>query len=160
MRKSSSWLSANLSVLSLCCCLAACASGSAVAANEDAPLQVSVLIYSGRPNPAFALTAAQMERVRQLVDAARADPEFRYQSVLPSILGYNGVVIHNPRRDGGLPQSLATYGGRIEVNDGEGKRIVADGGALETFLLDLAAENKALDAEQRRAIESGRKRSD
>ena len=160
MKQSSSWVCSNLTVLSLCCCLAACASGSAVAADEDAPLQASILIYSGRPNPSFALTAAQIERVRQLVDAARPDPEFRDQSVLPSILGYNGVAIRNPRAEGGLPRSLAAYGGRIEVNDGEGKRIVADGGALETFLLDLAAENKALDAEQRRAIEAGRARSD
>lgn len=160
MRKSSSWVSSNLSVVAVCCCLAACASGSAVAADQDAPLQVSILIYSGRPNPVFALTAAQMERVRQLVDSARPDPEFGGQSVLPSILGYNGVVIRNPRLEGGLPQSLAAYGGRIEVSQGEGRRIVADGGALETFLLDLAAENRALDAEQRRAIESGRQRSD
>lgn len=53
-------------------------------------------------------------------------------------------------------QDLAVYGGRIEIQDKEGKRVVSDGGALESFLLEAAGQNKALDAEQLRFIQASR----
>ena len=149
MRTSTSSLSLALTALVVALALAACASGSARAAEGDG-VQVTVLLYSGRPNPTFTLTAEQADRVRQLVDAAQPDPGFRGGSVLPSILGYNGLLVE------GLPAPLAVYGGRIEVQDREGKRVVSDGGALESFLLEAASQNKALDAEQLRFIQTSR----
>ena len=128
--------------------LTACASGSAA---QGAGVQVTVLLYSGRENPTFTLTAEQAERFRQLLAAAQPDPSFRGGSVLPSILGYNGLLVR-----GG--QDLAVYGGRIEIQDREGKRFAADGGALEGFLLEAATQNKALDAEQLRFIQTSRDR--
>ena len=152
MRTSTSSMSLVLTALIVALALAACASGSARAA-EGPPGQVTVLIYSGRPNPTFTLTAEQAERVRQLVAAAQPDPNFRGGSVLPSILGYNGLLVR-----GGIAglQDLAVYGGRIEMQDREGKRFVSDGGALESFLLEAAAQSKALDAEQLRFIQTSR----
>lgn len=132
--------------------LAACASRSDGEAEGGGP-RVTVLIYSGRPNPTFSLTAEQAERVRQLVAAAQLDSAFRGESVLPSILGYNGLLIE------GLPASLAVYGGKVEVQESEGgKRFLSDGGALEDFLLETATQNRALDAEQLRFIQSSRDR--
>ena len=155
MKRSSSAMSLALTALAAVCALMACASGSAGAAEgSDAP-QVTVLIYSGRPNPTFSLTAEQSEHVRQLVAAAQPDPEFRGESVLPSILGYNGLLVEDGR--GGLPASLAVYGGRIEVRDQEGKKFLSDGGALESFLLEAAGKSRALDAEQLRFIQANRK---
>ena len=154
MRKSTSSMSLALTGLIVALALAACASGSAGAAEGDAG-QVTVLIYSGRPNPTFTLTAEQAERVRQLVAAAQPDPGFRGDSVLPSILGYNGLLVRGGAA--GL-QDLAVYGGRIEIQGREGKRIVSDGGALESFLLEAAAQNQALDAEQIRFIQTSRDR--
>ncbi|MEA2560447.1 MAG: hypothetical protein QOH06_1951 [Acidobacteriota bacterium] len=149
MRTSTSSLSLALTALVVALALAACASGSARAAEGDG-VQVTVLLYSGRPNPTFTLTAEQADRVRQLVAAAQPDPGFRGGSVLPSILGYNGVLVE------GLPAPLAVYGGRIEVQDREGKRVVSDGGALESFLLEAAAQSKTLDSEQLRFIQASR----
>lgn len=40
----------------------------------------------------------------------------------------------------------------------EGKRFVSDGGALESFLLEAAAQSRALDAEQLRFIQESRDR--
>ena len=152
MKTSTSSMSLALTILLVALALAACASGSARAAEGDGGVQVTVLLYSGRPNPAFTLTAEQAERVRQLVAAAQPDPGFR-GSVLPSILGYNGLLV-----EGGAAglQDLAVSGGRIEIHDKEGKRVVSDGGALESFLLEAATENKALDAEQLRFIQASR----
>jgi hypothetical protein len=157
MRRSSSAMLVALTALMMVLALAACASKSDGAAEGDRP-QVTVLIYSGRPNPTFTLTAEQTERLRQLLAAAQPDPEFRGESVLPSILGYNGLLVQGGT--GGLPAALAVYGGRVEVHDREdkeGKRFLSDGGALETFLLDAAARSQALDAEQLRFIQTNRK---
>lgn len=143
----------SLALTLLLVALAACASGSARAAEGGAAGQVTVLLYSGRPNPTFTLTAEQAERVRQLVAAGQPDPEFRGGSVLPSILGYNGLLVRGGIA--GLPD-LAVSGGRIEIQDREGKRVVSDGGALESFLLEAAAQNRALDAEQLRFIQASR----
>lgn len=151
MRTSTSSMPLALTALVVALALAACASGSARAAEGDAG-QVTVLIYSGQPNPTFTLTAEQAERVRQLVAAGQPDPELRGGSVLPSILGYNGLLVEG----GAAGQDLAVYGGRIEVHDREGKRVVSDGGALESFLLEAAGQNKALDAEQLRFIQASR----
>lgn len=143
----------SLALTLLLVALAACATGSARAAEGGAAGQVTVLLYSGRPNPTFTLTAEQAERVRQLVAAGQPDPEFRGGSVLPSILGYNGLLVRGGIA--GLPD-LAVSGGRIEIQDREGKRVVSDGGALESFLLEAAAQNRALDAEQLRFIQASR----
>jgi hypothetical protein len=150
VKTSTSALSLALTALIVALALAACASGSARAAEGDGGIKVTVLLYSGRPNPSFTLTAEQAERVRQLVAAGQPDPEFRGGSVLPSILGYNGLLVE------GLPEPLAVYGGRVEIQDREGKRVVSDGGALESFLLEAAAQNKTLDAEQLRFIQASR----
>lgn len=144
MRRSTSFMILALIVLAL----TACATGSAA---QGTGVQVTILLYSGRENPTFTLTAEQTERFRQLLAAAQPDPELRGRSVLPSILGYNGLIVR-----GG--QDLAVYGGRIEIQDREGKRFVSDGGALEDFLLEAATQNKALDAEQLRFIQSSRDR--
>ncbi len=149
MKTSTSSMSLALTALVVALALASCASGSARAAEGDG-VQVTVLLYSGRPNPTFTLTAEQAERVTQLLAAAQPDPEFRGGSVLPSILGYNGLLVR------GGAQDLAVYGGRVEIQGRDGKRIVSDGGALESFLLEVATENKALDAEQLRFIQTSR----
>lgn len=153
MKRSTSLACLALAVL----VLAACASQSDGQAEGETENEtgggnpkVTVLIYSGRPNPTFTLTAEQAGRVRQLVDAAQPDPAFRGESVLPSILGYNGLLVE------GLAAPIAVYGGRVEIQDKEGKRFASDGGALENFLLQAATQSKALDAEQLRFIQSSR----
>jgi hypothetical protein len=147
VKTSTSSMSLAVTALVVALALAACASGSARAAEGDG-VQVTVLLYSGRPNPTFTLTTEQADRVRQLVAAAQ--PDSRGGSVLPSILGYNGLLVR------GGAQDLAVYGGRVEIHGGEGKRVVSDGGALESFLLEAATQNKALDAEQLRFIQTSR----
>lgn len=151
MKRSISVTCLSLAVLVLTAC-ASRSDGEPGGEAESGDPKVTVLIYSGRPNPTFTLTTEQAERVRQLVDAAQPDSAFRGDSVLPSILGYNGLLIE------GLAAPLAVYGGRIEIQDKEGKRFSSDGGALENFLLQAATQNRALDAEQLRFIQTSRDR--
>jgi len=128
------------------------ASGSA----SDPPagahgLTVQVLLYSGRPDPLFTITDdARMAQLRQLLGQAAPDPAAGdRKTVLPSILGYKGILIDNPGGLGGLPHRIAVYHGNVEVRDGA-TRFLTGGGALEGFLIDEAVQSKALDP---RAVE-------
>jgi len=112
-------------------------------------LTIQVLIYSGRPDPLFVIRdPARIAKLKQLLDQAApeaaVDPA---KSILPSILGYKGFLVENPGLLGGLPRQIAVYKQRVQ--DG-GRRVLTDGGALESFLVDEAVRSKALDA---RALE-------
>ena len=114
-------------------------------------LTVQVLLYSGRPDPLFAITDnARMVQIRQLLGQAQPDPGAGdRRTVLPSILGYKGILIDNPGGLGGLPRTIAVYHGRVEIRDGT-TRFLTGGSALEGFLIDEAIQSKALD---QRAVE-------
>ena len=130
----------------------ACASGSAAAQTGAAGSpKVTFLIYSGRPNPTFTLNASQAEELQQLIAAARQDSSFQGRSVLPSTLGYNGIVVIWSSGN-----ALAVYGNQSEVKEQGAKRFLADNGELEKFLLSAATKNKALDEEQLRFIRGSR----
>jgi hypothetical protein len=132
---------------------ACAASGSA----NDPPagasgLTIQVLLYSGRPDPLFTITdAARMTQIQQLLAQAKPDPAAGdKKTVLPSILGYKGMLILNPGALGGLPRTIAVYRGAVEVRDGGAPRFLTGGGELESFLVGEAIRSKALDE---RAIE-------
>jgi hypothetical protein len=139
-------------VVAIALAFLACASERAAAQTADTDsAKATVLIYSGRPNPSFALSASQFERLQQLIAAARPDPNFEGESVLPSILGYNGIVVI--WSSGNL---LAVYGNHSEATERGAKRFLADDGELEDFLLGVAMESKALDDAQLRFIQESR----
>jgi hypothetical protein len=69
------------------------------------------------------------------------------------------VLQHPHLHPGVLEQQLPDPGEQqllIEIQEREGKRVVSDGGALESFLLEAATQNKTLDAEQLRFIQASR----
>jgi len=157
MKKSSDVIKVQ-AILSICgaamlgLAFLACASGSAAAQTGAATgPKVTVLIYSGRPNPTFTLNASQEGRLQQLIAAARQDTGYEGKTVLPSILGYNGIVVIWSTGNG-----RAVYGNHIEVREREATRFLADNGELEEFLLSAAMESRALDAEQLRFIRTKR----
>lgn len=114
-------------------------------------LTVQVLLYSGRPDPLFAITdPTRIAQVQQLLAQAKPDPAAGdRKTVLPSILGYKGVLILNPAGLGGLPRTIAVYHGNVEVRDG-GTRFLTGGAALEGSLIDEAIQKNVVD---RRAVE-------
>jgi len=143
----------RLAALAIVLALVACArSGSA----NDPPagasgLTVQVLLYSGRPDPLFAITnPARIAQVQQLLAQAKPDPAAGdRKTVLPSILGYKVVLVLNPSGLGGLPKTIAVYHGNVEVHDG-GTRFLTGGAALEGALIDEAIQRNVVDP---RAVE-------
>ncbi len=137
----------RLAVLALVLAMAAVESGAA----NDPPagargITVQVLLYSGRPDPLFAITdPARIAQVQQLFAQAKPDPAAGdRKTVLPSILGYKGVLILNTGGLGGLPHTIAVYHGSVEVRDG-GTRFLTGGGALEGAMIDEAIQRSVVD---------------
>jgi hypothetical protein len=129
--------------------LALLACGSLLAAQgaeEEQAVTVTALIYSGRPNPTAALDDATVARLGELLAAAPAVEATDPGTVFPSTLGYNGVAVDNPAGRGGLPLRLAAYGGTIEIGEGRARSFRRDEGvAIESLLIDAAAQAGALD---------------
>lgn len=142
----------HFGVVALALAFLACASERAAAqtAETNGP-KATVLIYSGQPNPSFDLSAGQFERLQQLIAAARPDPDFAGESVLPSILGYNGIIVIWSSGNG-----LAVYGNHIEAGEQGAKKFLADNGEVEEFLLSVATGSKALGDAQLRFIKESR----
>jgi hypothetical protein len=145
----------TLGTLALGLVLFACASGRASAEPAGNGPKVTFLIYSGRPNPSITLNAGQVQKVQQLIAAAQPAGGADGRSVLPSILGYNGIVIES-RGASGLPASIEIYHNRIAVHERGAQRILSDNGALEELLLNAGTESKALGAAELRVIREGR----
>lgn len=139
--------------------LLACGSSLAAqgAAEEEQAVTLTVLIYSGRPNPTAALDDAAVARLAELLEAAPAVEATDRGTVFPSRLGYNGVAVDNPGGRTGLPRRLAAYGGTIEVGEGRARGFRRDEGeAIETFLIDAAAQAGALDETEQEFIREER----
>ncbi len=128
--------------------LLACVSAGppAEAAEPSSGLVVTVMVYSGRPDPSFTIDdPAAIAELRDALQSAPAKEGFDRQTVVPSILGYNGVLIENPAGVEGVPAVLMLYGGTIEARNG-GKRFLDDPGRqLERRLIDQATEHGVLD---------------
>jgi hypothetical protein len=120
---------------------------------EEEGLKVTVLLFSGRTNPSFVIPASEIgnkKMIRELFDTAKKNTKFRGQSVTPSKLGYNGLMIEKVGEVKDFPYQRAyIYKENIEI-DGtltEGKQFLLDGGRnIEDFLIQLATEKGALNA--------------
>lgn len=109
-------------------------------------LEVRILVFSGRSNPSFVLTEqAQIAELRSLVGALEPNPAFKRDSVLPSILGYNGIVVINGAGIEGLPSHLAVYREDVEARL-DGTSFLRDPArTLEGWLIEKFVERKLLD---------------
>jgi hypothetical protein len=132
------------------------AAATSVAAQDEAKtgLKVTVLLYSGRPNPTFVLDdKASIDKVTQLLGKSNAIAEYKRTTVVSSRLGFNGVVVENLNKSiAQFPASLAVNKGTMEVKDGEKKFMTDEGRELENYLLSKAVEMKVIDENALRKI--------
>lgn len=117
-----------------------------------AGLRVTVLLDSGRGDPAFTLDDGDaIGEMAQLYGQARPAAESaagQTGSGSGAGSGYKGFRIENPGGEGGLPRQITVYRDRVQTRDAGGaERVFADGGACERFLIDQAVRSKALDQE-------------
>jgi hypothetical protein len=126
----------------------------AVAADDAAVnegLQITIMMFSGRENPTFVVSdASELQAVMGSLREARTVVD-RDGTVLPSRLGYAGLILDNVGEVSGLPQQLRVYRNQIELRD-ETVTFAEDDGALERTVLQYAVAHEALDDEMLKFI--------
>jgi hypothetical protein len=118
-------------------------SGAAPVAADAKVVKVRVLIYSGRPDPEFVIPASQI--VRFMKNAKRIAFKGTAGGIIPSSLGYKGVLVENPAKAGGLPELFAIYDGKIEAGLKEKTYFADQSRSLEKFLVKEAVNRKVME---------------
>lgn len=119
------------------------------AQTQEGEITIRVLVFSGRPDPELSLTPDRdrdtIEAIRTILDEASQLDRSTDESLIPSILGYRGIVIRNPDRMAGLPSRMLAYNGIIEIGEAE-KRFLADPDRkLERLVLQMAVERELVE---------------
>lgn len=118
-------------------------------------LEVTILIFSGRPNPTFFITdEARLKEIESMIYKAAPVDDFSKNTVIPSRLGYAGIAVIRKGEPIVLDtvDNFAVYAGYIEVMDKSSdpktisKRFFMDeANRLENYLLEQALAEKAID---------------
>jgi hypothetical protein len=139
----------SLIVLTLAAVVAVFSTAGAQTAPET--WQIEVDVFSGRPNPKFTVTGADLAQVKDRMGRAKmmAAMSAGAASIRPSILGYRGIIIHGTTAD--QKQVLAdaeVFAARI-LRRGPGAPALLDDTAtgLESLLISLGVNNKAIPPE-------------
>lgn len=120
-------------------------------------LKVTILLFSGRPDPNYLLDDKNaIEQLKTLINTAKTNDKFEKSTVIPSILGYKGIVMDNQTKVSGIPSFVAVYKGNIEVKDGGKRFLIDEAGALEKLLLDMAIEKGVIDEKVLKRMKSGK----
>lgn len=116
------------------------------AQEEEAGLKVTILLFSGRPNPTYMIKEQDLvNKLRTLLESSIKNEKFEKSTVIPSILGYNGIVIENRMKIPGLPPQLSVYKGNIEAKNKKKEFMIDEGGKLEDFLVNEALKRGLID---------------
>lgn len=131
----------------LAICLAATVmvlSPSSTMGEQTGNVKVTVLVFSGRPNPVFLIEENQLlGKIKSNLDNASPNAAFKRGTVIPGRLGYNGLIVEGPGNKAGFPATIKVYKNDIELQN-EQVRFLIDDGSMEKFLLQQAMEKKAI----------------
>ena len=99
-------------------------------------MRVELQVYSGRPNPAWDLSAQDVAEVaRRMADLPRSRQPF-----VEGSLGYGGFVIQNPKNAAGLPTKIKVFNG-IGIPEERDIAVYQDVHDLEGWLLKEARQH-------------------
>ena len=122
---------------------------------EKKGLEVTILLFSGRPNPTYLLEDKNvLDQLKELLDKAKTNERFEKTTVITSILGYNGIVVDNPAKIHGLPARIAVHKGNIEVKNESKKFLIDENKAIENLLIEQALEKGVIDEKAVKFIKS------
>ncbi|HEY6873771.1 MAG TPA: hypothetical protein VI298_13695 [Geobacteraceae bacterium] len=116
------------------------------AAAEGKGLRVVILVYSGRADePNYQLVNPELvAQVKSLMGKAEK-AEFKGQTIIPSILGYRGIMVLNQGGIPGIPEIFLVHKGMIETRGKEKSYHNDKGRQLELLLLKQAKKEKVLE---------------
>lgn len=140
----------------------------ALALAAEAPgLQITYLVYSGRPNPVLTVTdPAALRAIQTRLADAMAAPA-RAGAAPEPVLGYNGILIEHVGGSAAKarPQPLVIQGRQLRIDTAAATefksatastRNSAAAGDLEAMLLKLGQKQGALDATTLNVLLDGR----
>lgn len=120
--------------------------GDVVMATDEKGITVTVLLYSGRPDPTYDLdNEALITQIKASIAAAEPASGPADQDVIPSILGYKGIRVQSRVPPPGFPSRIELFRGKMAVVDGQRRVLIDKDGALEKALLDEAIRKKVID---------------
>src|SRR5215470_12843066 len=101
--------------------------------NNLSGIEVTLDIFSGRPNPHWTLSE---EQVNDLQTRLRTLPEA--SPVAPPGLGYRGFLVTNPGNDDRLPSQLRAFASVIAITTGQATNSYQDANNIEGWFIDQA----------------------
>jgi hypothetical protein len=154
---------AGWSGLVMACVLVSCASAAGQAPPPSEPaaeegIKVTVLLYSGRPDPTYILDSSALINLTRsnIADAQPVSDAAAQEDVIPSILGYKGILVESPAGRADFPARIAIHAGKMEVIDGTRRVLVDKNETLEKTLLDEAIKRGVIDDEMVKRIQKER----
>lgn len=131
--------------------------------NEN-KLQVTIMIFSGRPDPTFSITDENVIKRLEgmLSNLSRSQSKFKENTVIPSILGYRGIRVEN--KSSFLPEieSFSVHKSDVELmskskaegvesagsepKEGEKVFLMDAAQSIEDMLINLGLESGAIDS--------------
>jgi hypothetical protein len=115
-------------------------SGTIMEQNQKKQMQkinVELDIFSGRPNPSWELTSAEISELTEYM--AGLTPASK--SAIANDLGYRGFIITNPGKLGGLPVKTHVFNGVLDVNEKGSTNYYNDVNDIESWLMERAREH-------------------
>jgi hypothetical protein len=94
-------------------------------------MDVTLQIFSGRPNPQWRLSANEVAMLTPILERVRSGPQAPHPRFHDPALGYRGFTIDDPMIRG----SLHVYRGDVCFASG---KVAHSGPEIETFLLNSA----------------------
>ena len=96
--------------------------GIYIEAQEASPavkgFKVTILIFSGRPNPTFTVTDKNMiEKIESFFKKTPKSSVLKGETVSPNILGYNGILVENLSDTMPDTDSFLVYNANVEVKN-------------------------------------------
>ena len=108
-------------------------------------LKITIDVFSGRPNPIFYVDdVITINDIRETLVRMTVNAQFTKGSVMPSRLGYRGLIIENPGNISSIPKTTKLYGRNIEI-ESDKNRFFIDDGELELLLIGEAIERGVID---------------
>ncbi len=124
---------------------------------EKRGLKVTILLFSGRPDPTYMIDDKDtIGKIRTLIGSAKEHHKFEKPTVIPSILGYKGVIVDNQTKISDIPSFVAIYKGNIEVKNETKKFLIDEGGILENLLLNEAIKKGVIEEKIMKRMKSER----
>ena len=115
---------------------------------EKAEVEVTLGVFSGRPEPNWVLSEREVEELRRLLARGLRTP-LKQPKELPG-LGYRGFVIRNEARVKGIPEEMEVYNRTIAIVETERERekrtYYEDVNRIELWLVEQAADRGYGDA--------------